>query len=91
MACYSLLLMVSFVTAPRILAGYGLSPTRDSDRVATSRARDRSAFADAHPPTISISIEPAAPAPYANADSPVVFPGYLLPDDGCEEPAHAGS
>ena len=25
------------------------------------------------------------------AESPVVFPGYLLPDDGCEEPAHAGS
>jgi hypothetical protein len=42
-------------------------------------------------PTISISIEPAALAPYADAESPVVFPGYLLPDDGCEEPAHAGS
>jgi hypothetical protein len=42
-------------------------------------------------PTISISIEPAALAPYAEAESPVVFPGYLLPDDGGEEPAHAGS
>jgi hypothetical protein len=42
-------------------------------------------------PTISISIEPAALAPYADAESPVVFPGYLLPDDGREEPAHAGS
>jgi hypothetical protein len=45
----------------------------------------------AAPPAISISIEPAALAPYAEAESPVVFPGYLLPDDGCEEPAHAGS
>jgi hypothetical protein len=42
-------------------------------------------------PTISISIEPAALVPYAGAESPVVFPGYLLPDDGGEEPAHAGS
>jgi hypothetical protein len=42
-------------------------------------------------PTISISIEPAALTPYADAESPVVFPGYLLPDDGREEPAHAGS
>ncbi len=42
-------------------------------------------------PTISISIEPAARTPYADAESPVVFPGYLLPDDGREEPAHAGS
>jgi hypothetical protein len=42
-------------------------------------------------PTISISIEPAALAPYAEVESPVAFPGYLLPDEGYEEPAHAGS
>ncbi len=43
------------------------------------------------PPLVSISIEPVALAPMAKAKHPVVFPGYLLPDDGLdEEPAHAG-
>ncbi len=42
-------------------------------------------------PRVSISIEPVALAPVAEAKLPVVFPGYLLPDDGPdEEPAHAG-
>jgi hypothetical protein len=41
---------------------------------------------------ITITIEPSAglTAP-VDAETPVVFPGYLLPDDGVEEPAHAGS
>jgi hypothetical protein len=42
-------------------------------------------------PAISISIEPAATTPVVDAESPVIFPGYLLPDDDSEEPAHAGS
>jgi hypothetical protein len=46
---------------------------------------------DAPPPTVSISIEPAALAPHAGADSPVILPGYLLPDDSGEESPHAGS
>ncbi len=44
-----------------------------------------------HRPAISISIEPAALPPYADAEPPIVFPGYLLPADGSEEPSHAGS
>ena len=43
------------------------------------------------PPRVSISIEPVALAPAAEAKHPVVFPGYLLPHDGpVEEPSHAG-
>ena len=43
------------------------------------------------PPLVSISFEPVALAPVAEAKLPVVFPGYLLPDDGPDaEPAHAG-
>jgi hypothetical protein len=56
-----------------------------------SAVEARSGRIAAPAPAISISIEPAVLAPYADAESPVVFPGYLLPDDGCEEPAHAGS
>lgn len=41
------------------------------------------------PPRISLSIEPALPPPPADPAPPVILPGYLLPDDGLEEPAHA--
>ena len=43
------------------------------------------------PPVISISIEPVGLTPTFDPEPPVVFPGYLLPDDGSEEPVHAGS
>ncbi|WP_422925162.1 hypothetical protein [Singulisphaera sp. PoT] len=45
------------------------------------------------PPSISITIEPAPAATPAIVDveAPVVFPGYLLPDDEREENPHAGS
>jgi hypothetical protein len=39
----------------------------------------------------TIAIGPAVGAPVADAEVPVVFPGYLLPDDSLEEPAHEGS
>ncbi len=40
-------------------------------------------------PAVTLMIE--APAGYrADAESPVVLPGYVLPDDGSEEPFHAG-
>lgn len=43
------------------------------------------------PPFVSISNEPVALAPASEATLPVVFPGYLLPDDGPdEEPFDAG-
>ena len=34
---------------------------------------------------------PPLGAPVADAEVPVVFPGYVLPDDSREEPAHEGS
>jgi hypothetical protein len=40
---------------------------------------------------VLISIEPAAPAAGTEAEVPIVFPGYLLPDDSREEPGHEGS
>jgi hypothetical protein len=36
-------------------------------------------------------IEPAIGAPIADAEVSVIFPGYVLPDDSLEEPAHEGS
>jgi hypothetical protein len=39
----------------------------------------------------AFAIGPALGAPVADAEVPVVFPGYVLPDDNREEPAHEGS
>lgn len=41
-------------------------------------------------PAISLMIEGASWSEPAEADRPVVLPGYVLPDDGCEEQGHAG-
>lgn len=42
-------------------------------------------------PTISLSIEPIGLAPASEPQTPVILPGYILPDDGPEETCHAGS
>jgi hypothetical protein len=39
----------------------------------------------------ALATGPALDAPVADAEVPVVFPGYLLPDNNREEPAHEGS
>jgi hypothetical protein len=38
----------------------------------------------------AFALGPALGAPVADAEIPVVFPGYVLPDDKREEPAHEG-
>jgi hypothetical protein len=40
---------------------------------------------------ILLSIEPVGTAADSDNETPVVFPGYLLPDDHHEEPIHEGS
>jgi hypothetical protein len=40
---------------------------------------------------VVLSIEPAAAAPGALPAVPVIFPGYVLPDDSIEDRSHEGS
>jgi hypothetical protein len=42
-------------------------------------------------PQVLLSIEPAGTAADLGSEISVVFPGYLLPDDNHEDPAHEGS
>jgi hypothetical protein len=93
MAGYGLLLMVAVAWLAPSLRGLGprLLPYLDRAGSMDPGHGHGAPGVAGFRPTISISIEPAALAPYADAESPVVFPGYLLPDDGREEPAHAGS
>jgi hypothetical protein len=75
-----------------------LAGTRDDDHRAgavalgASRPDDpSSAGAPGRLPVVVLSIESVAGAPAADAEVPIVFPGYVLPDDSLEEPAHEGS
>ena len=43
------------------------------------------------PASVLLSIEPVGTAVDSDTETPVVFPGYLLPDDHHEEPVHEGS
>jgi hypothetical protein len=42
-------------------------------------------------PSVLLSIETTGAAADADFETPVVLPGYLLPDDNHEEAAHEGS
>jgi hypothetical protein len=91
MSGYGLLLMATLLWISPVLRGALPVFVSPSGAVGANRASLGAARAERERPTISISIEPATLAPYAEAESPVVFPGYLLPDDSGEEPVHAGS
>jgi hypothetical protein len=40
---------------------------------------------------VVLSIESVAGVPAGETEVSIVFPGYVLPDDSVEEPAHEGS
>ena len=61
------------------------SPRAGRDRLSDVAAAVAELEADA------LVTGPALDAPVADAEVPVVFPGYLLPDNNREEPAHEGS
>lgn len=58
----------------------------DADR---PDARSRIA-AEVRPPVVSITLDPTTLNPLAEPESTVELPGYLLPDEGSEEPVHEG-
>jgi hypothetical protein len=47
--------------------------------------------ADLSSGVVVLSVEPAVLAPACDTETPVVFPGYVLPDDSLEGRAHEGS
>jgi hypothetical protein len=61
--------------------------TSRSDRFVAEPAK---ATIDVHSVFLE-SNEPVTVAPVADVEIPVIIPGYLLPDDRLEEPAHEGS
>ncbi len=71
-------------------------PVAPSKRPASSRMLaipapgDSGTLGSFHAP-VWLSVEPAGPTVDGERETPVVFPGYLLPDDNHEESSHAGS
>jgi hypothetical protein len=65
--------------------------TGDRDQRALPLAFGPAGPSAAAPPVVVLSIEPTVGAPAADTEVPIVFPGYVLPDDSLEEPAHEGS
>lgn len=43
------------------------------------------------PSEVVLSVEPAVVTPDSDREVPVIFPGYVLPDDSLEDSSHAGS
>lgn len=71
-------------------------PSRRSGREAPDGGTDPGArisasAATTSPTPVLLSIEPVGTAVDSDTETPVVFPGYLLPDDHHEEPVHEGS
>jgi hypothetical protein len=88
LAGYALMMAAPLTLAALLLAGAPATDARSADGSAGSRSR---ITASIRPPAVFLSLEPAILAPATSSpESPVVLPGYLLPDDGFEEPAHAG-
>jgi hypothetical protein len=83
MAGYVLATVVPMALAAALLRG-APAPTGSGHDVRTRIA------AEIRPPAVSITFDPTALKPLAEPKSAVEFPGYLLPEEGAEEPAHAG-
>jgi hypothetical protein len=71
-------------------------PSHRSGRAAPDGGTDPGAWISASavttsPAPVLLSIEPVGTAVDSDIETPVVFPGYLLPDDYHEEPVHEGS
>jgi hypothetical protein len=65
--------------------GFSQMPPSDVEQVAEGQAMIASRGA------VMVSGEPAAVAPVSAVETPVIFPGYVLPDDSREDSLHEGS
>jgi hypothetical protein len=65
------------------------APAVGGDAPGRPDARSRIA-AEIRPPAVSITLDPTTLNPLAEPESTVELPGYLLPDEGAEEPVHEG-
>lgn len=80
---------VCLVFAPiaTAIGAWGLPPVQSAAAALVAEAGNGEENADAGPMNIRLSIKPIE----AETEIPVVFPGYLLPDEHPQESSHEGS
>jgi hypothetical protein len=88
MAAFACLAFAPILLAASVWCLHPSRPLAAAEVATTSRTSDEP---ESTPAAVLISIEPAVSANESESETPVVFPGYLLPDDHREEPAHEGS
>ncbi len=78
--------------AVRARAAYGRDAalTSFACEIGARPSADAPAGGDLATDADAVAIRPDLGPPIADAEVPVVFPGYVLPDDRREEPAHEG-
>jgi hypothetical protein len=79
----------------RVVACSIAEMTAEKNNLAVSAPRDRvlapGTNALGATEAVVLSVEPAGLVPGSDTEVPVVFPGYVLPDDSLEDAAHEGS
>jgi len=93
---FSACTLLSSTVPVRVLACSITEATaRSSDRAPSAGTAEPTGppkvFAGDPPGVIVLSVEPTVPSPVSDADVPVIFPGYVLPDDSLEGSTHEGS
>jgi hypothetical protein len=84
-------------TGPVRVLACSINEARAADRDPTLTANGSELPARPEIPAVDsrgvvvLSIEPAAMSPATDSDVPVIFPGYVLPDDSLEGSTHEGS
>jgi hypothetical protein len=88
MAAYAGLAFAPILVAATVWCLHPSRPLAAAEIATVERPVDEAAPT---PAAVLITIEPSVSAIDSEPETPVVFPGYLLPDDHREEPAHEGS
>ncbi len=88
MAAYACLAVSPFVMAASV---WSVHPSRQLGAAEISGSSQDMGAPDSSPGAVLLSIEPVTIGLEAESETPVVFPGYLLPADRREEPTHEGS
>ncbi len=64
---------------------------RFGDNFALAQESPAAPAAVTSPGVVVLSVEPAVVIPATTTEAPVIFPGYVLPDDSREDSLHEGS
>lgn len=80
-------LCLAFAPIITAIGAWGLPPVRSAAAAQMADSTNDAESVDVGTVKIRLSVKPVEAGP----EVPVVFPGYVLPDEHCQEPPHEGS